>query len=164
MMKPYLLLTGSIVLAVAALAYSCSVVENNANALEDQTVTVECKFYYRAAAKGGEKDVRGERKIEFEEKKVELTVPVGDGPQPEIGHVVEPKVVKFDSFEISVTHQINSLVVNVMTKKGEQIMTQLFQFDPKLKNQFVGGHGFSGLIYVYHPEDKSELQFICKVK
>ena len=32
------------------------------------------------------------------------------------------------------------------------------------QNQFVGGHGFTGLTYSYQPESGAELQFWCEAK
>lgn len=32
------------------------------------------------------------------------------------------------------------------------------------QNQFVGGHGFTGLTYSYQPESGAELQFWCEVE
>lgn len=41
--------------------------------------------------------------------------------------------------------------------------SQLYQFHPDSgpQNQFVGGHGFTGLTYSYHPTSQAELQFWC---
>jgi hypothetical protein len=41
--------------------------------------------------------------------------------------------------------------------------SQLYQFplDSGPVNQFTGGHGFTGLNYVYHPSSNAELQFWC---
>lgn len=40
----------------------------------------------------------------------------------------------------------------------------LFQFEPDRgpQNQFVGGHGFTGLNYSYHPTSGAEMQFWCE--
>lgn len=45
------------------------------------------------------------------------------------------------------------------------ILSQLYQLpqDAGPVNQFVGGHGFTGLNYVYHPTSTAELQFWCAV-
>jgi hypothetical protein len=42
----------------------------------------------------------------------------------------------------------------------------LYQLDQSkgLVNQFIGGHGFTGLNYVFHPNAESELQFFCDVR
>ncbi|MFN2187228.1 MAG: hypothetical protein ACK2T3_00515 [Candidatus Promineifilaceae bacterium] len=43
---------------------------------------------------------------------------------------------------------------------------QLYQLsqDSGPDNQFKGGHGFTGLNYVYHPDSSSELQFWCQAE
>lgn len=43
--------------------------------------------------------------------------------------------------------------------------TTLFQLeiDSGPQNQFVGGHGFTGLNYSYHPDSQAELQYWCAV-
>ena len=52
-----------------------------------------------------------------------------------------------------------------LTAVGEtaELQTQLYQLqqDAGPQNQFVGGHGFTGLNYVYHPASGAELQFWC---
>ena len=47
-----------------------------------------------------------------------------------------------------------------------EIVSQLYQLplSEAVHNQFVGDHGFSGLIYVYHPVSRAELQFTCKAR
>jgi hypothetical protein len=57
-----------------------------------------------------------------------------------------------------------ALVISVTAKdSGDQILRQLYQIDRAkgLHNQFVGGHGFTGLVYAYHPTSGAELQFFC---
>jgi hypothetical protein len=47
--------------------------------------------------------------------------------------------------------------------RTDRLMSVLFQL-PQAgapANQFVGGHGFTGLHYVYHPSSGAELQFWC---
>ena len=50
--------------------------------------------------------------------------------------------------------------------KGDQdpIAQGKYQFDDidPPSNQFVGDHGFTGLIYVMHPQTEAELQYFCK--
>ena len=43
---------------------------------------------------------------------------------------------------------------------------QLYQLplDSGPSNQFVGGHGFTGLNYSYHPDSSAELQFWCEAR
>lgn len=49
---------------------------------------------------------------------------------------------------------------------GGDITRQLYQFDRQnpVENQFVGGHGFTGLNYVFQPGSPAEMQFFCSVQ
>ena len=44
--------------------------------------------------------------------------------------------------------------------------SQLYQLplESGPSNQFVGGHGFTGLNYSYHPDSAAELQFWCEAQ
>jgi hypothetical protein len=58
-----------------------------------------------------------------------------------------------------------SLVVSVIaTDMERQVTQQLYQFlpDEGPHNQFAGGHGFTGLAYLYHPLSAAELQYFCQ--
>jgi hypothetical protein len=48
-------------------------------------------------------------------------------------------------------------------REATELQTQLYQLQQETgpQNQFVGGHGFTGLNYVYHPSSGAELQFWC---
>ena len=50
------------------------------------------------------------------------------------------------------------------TSIKDELTSQLYQFplESGPQNQFVGGHGFTGLSYVYHPVSGAELQFWCE--
>ncbi len=56
-------------------------------------------------------------------------------------------------------------VVIVDQETGAEISRQLYQFDPENfpENQFIGGHGFTGLNYVFHPGSSAEMQYFCRV-
>jgi hypothetical protein len=61
----------------------------------------------------------------------------------------------------------HALQIRVTTADGDhELVSQLFQFlqDEPVRNQFSGDHGFSGLSYVYHPANGSELQYSCRIK
>lgn len=49
---------------------------------------------------------------------------------------------------------------------GQQLSGQLYQMDRQqgTQNQFQGGHGFTGLAYIYHPDTGAELQYFCEVQ
>ena len=58
-----------------------------------------------------------------------------------------------------------SLVTTVYASDtGAEVVRQLYQLDLQegLSNQFLGGHGFTGLSYVYHPVSGAELQYFCE--
>lgn len=50
--------------------------------------------------------------------------------------------------------------------RSDRLISQLYQLplDSGPQNQFVGGHGFTGLNYVYHPISGAELQFWCQAE
>lgn len=45
-----------------------------------------------------------------------------------------------------------------------RLMSSLFQFEPGKppSNQFQGGHGFTGLVYLTHPTEGGDYQLVCK--
>ena len=51
-------------------------------------------------------------------------------------------------------------------ESGDEITRQLYQFNPNnpVENQFIGGHGFTGLNYVFQLESPDEMQFFCSIK
>jgi len=80
------------------------------------------------------------------------------------------EVVEFENLVFTAQHlddqfEGRSLVLSV-TATGNQVMRQLYQIDGEkgLSNQFQGGHGFTGLGYVYHPTSPAELQYFCQAR
>lgn len=56
----------------------------------------------------------------------------------------------------------NSLVAFVTPPGSEERLgAQLYQFGEGPVSNFAGDHGFTGLVYQYHPESGSELQYWC---
>lgn len=57
-----------------------------------------------------------------------------------------------------------SITVTDLTT-GAELTRGLYQFDPQagLRDQFIGGHGFTGLAYVFHPASGSEMQYFCGI-
>jgi hypothetical protein len=108
--------------------------------------TVSCEVYYRPAAGAALEGTNlalstagDQGSLEFEDMGFEATFlsDAGEG-------------------------QSLSIVVTDSTA-GAELTRGLYQFDSQqgLANQFVGGHGFTGLAYVYHPSSTSELQYFC---
>jgi len=57
-----------------------------------------------------------------------------------------------------------ALALRVTPVGSDQPLTaQLYQFAPGVapQNEFLGGHGFTGLGYAYHPASGAELQYWC---
>ena len=48
--------------------------------------------------------------------------------------------------------------------ESEPLSQNKYQFDSEKspENQFLGGQGFTGLVYVNHPQTEAELQFFCE--
>lgn len=59
-------------------------------------------------------------------------------------------------------HEGRAFHLSAHTETG-YIFQSLYQFDSRKlpKNQFVGEHGFTGLIYLTHPEHGGDYQVIC---
>ena len=82
------------------------------------------------------------------------------------------KTVTFDDLEFKARywgdqfegHSLQISVTDPVT--GDEVITQLYQLDREqgLVNQFIGGHGFTGLVYVYHPASPAELQYFCAAR
>jgi hypothetical protein len=118
------------------------------------SVNVTCHFAYRTST----------QVAKMKEQEIKVVIPVSDEGIDEIARIREPQKADFASVRVEVTHQTGSLIVRVYDKQTQRIIvSNLFQFGTDLSNQFHGGHGFTGLNYVYHPKDDSELQFWCSV-
>ena len=52
------------------------------------------------------------------------------------------------------------------TTESEPLVTQLYQLPEGAwpEDQFVGGHGFTGLTYAYDPVSRAELQYWCSTE
>ena len=86
--------------------------------------------------------------------------------------------VRFNEMSVRIRYfddGFESPAFNVITKstgKKEDISARLYQFqrtsdEPRApakrpENEFVGGHGFTGLAYEFDPDSKAELQFWCE--
>lgn len=76
---------------------------------------------------------------------------------------------EFDDMRIEATFlsdagEGKSLSIVVTDPNTDAELTRgLYQLDPQagLRDQFVGGHGFTGLAYVFHPSGDSEIQYFC---
>lgn len=134
--------------AVAALVLSGCGEEQSAGAGTPPDITVACRVFARPNVE-----------TSIEERKTIRSGPEGDDQSVEIGGFRFRNLFSADEFEGT------SLIVYVYPKgKRKAIIHSLYQFDSSKPpaNQFPGGHGFTGLIYVNHPDTGAELQFFCK--
>ena len=70
---------------------------------------------------------------------------------------------RYDLFE----YESTTFIIDVLQSGEEAYLTRsLYQLSKErpLENPFIGGHGFTGLTYVQHPQTRAELQFYCSAK
>jgi len=115
-------------------------------------IEIECHFFYRASTQ----TATGENKV------VSITVPFLEGDVPEIALDISEKA-EFEDLSCGLSASYNALSVT-FSAAGRTTSSMLFQFAEVPENGMAGGHGFSGLHYVYHPESEAELQFWARVK
>ena len=84
----------------------------------------------------------------------------------------ERQAVSYDSLSFEGvfqddTYEGRALSINITApQKSSKITSQLYQFDSlnPPENQFIGGHGFTGLVYVFDPESSAEMQYFCSYR
>jgi hypothetical protein len=123
----------------------------SASVQEEALPAIDCTVFYRPAATAAGQAKSQERIVSLAKGGDQETVNVGDLSWR--ARYVE------DAFEGL------SLLVSVQSREtGGQLMQHLYQFLPEgePRNQFAGGHGFTGLTYVYPPASSAELQYFCR--
>lgn len=112
-------------------------------------LTIECQVFYRTAA--------GER---FDESIV--TLGTDNGAQS----LDYDQLAFVAQFYDDAGEGPSLSIATTDRDTGREIARQLCQIDRSkgLANQFIGGHGFTGLQYVFHPTSTAELQYFCQAK
>jgi hypothetical protein len=94
-------------------------------------------------------------------RELSMVVERGDGPTP------QPERIEFDALALEVTFQGDApegrnVAIVISTAGGEPLVRDLYQYTDgtELTAAFAGGHGFTGLKYVYH--EQSSLQVWCE--
>lgn len=138
-----------LLVAVVVLVVACRPLPEGAGAGSAAPASVECQVFYRASMGAS-----------FAESSVTLAAGGDRG-------VVEHDALRFDAQYRADEYEGHALSISVSDQdSGEELVRQLYQIDRAkgLVNQFVGGHGFTGLIYVYHPGSPAEMQYFCLVR
>ena len=135
-----------LLLGVVLLLAACRPSPEGAGGRSADPFSVECQVFYRAS---------------MAESFAESTVTLAQGGDHQ---VVEHDGLRFDAEYWDDPYEGQSLSISVTDlDTGEELVRQLYQIvrAKGLVNQFVGGHGFTGLIYVYHPSSTAEVQYFC---
>ena len=129
---------------------ACATQESASEAAPSNGNTIVCEVFYRSAAGTG----------------LEAAAPI----QFTAGNDQQKR--NFESMALKAHFQddeyegraLSIAVTNL--ENGAEITRQLYQFDLQnpVENQFVGGHGFTGLNYVFQPDSTAEMQYFCSLK
>ena len=127
-----------LLVAVGVLLVACRPSPEGSGAGSAAPVSVECQVFYRVTL-------------------------AADGDRGAVEH----DDLRFDAQYRADEYEGHSLSISVSDQdSGDELVRQLYQIDRAkgLVNQFVGGHGFTGLVYVYHPGTPAEMQYFCLVR
>jgi len=142
---PYLLL-----LVMVALV-SCTLIRSeDAGLTSGSTYTFSCEVFYRSSAGG----------------------PLEAAPVDPLTEHDDQSVIDFEYLAFEARYQVDAfegraLYISVVDlDTGSEVSRQLYQFDSQNPpgNHFIGGHGFTGPNYVYHPNSPAEMQYFCSVQ
>jgi len=137
-----------VVVIILYLVAGCRLPPGQANRpAEPVSVRIDCTLFYRPApAESGQEEM------------VSLAAN-GDAES------VTFEAIEFKAQYLDDPFEGRSLIVSThTTAAGQQLTNQLYQLEraEPPRNQFLGGHGFTGLAYVYHPDLPAELQYFCQ--
>ena len=116
-----------------------------------EEVEVEFNFFYRSTPQS-----------KSEAKRFALKVPIVEGDVLDIPLGITGKA-EFKGMFGTVIIGYNSIKIQFLGTKG-LISETLFQIDNAPTNTFSGGHGFTGLHYVYDTISGAQIQFFAKVQ
>ena len=97
---------------------------------------------------------------------IHLDIIIPDGSVPEIGLPRDEVRAMHRDFIVSMSNDRGSVWLDIIdVKTNKQLQRFLWQFWDVPANTFQSsGQGFTGLIYINHPETRAELQIICEAK
>ena len=136
------------VLGMLAGIVACTPADTDTNGEAAVPIRIECQAFYRSS----------------------VTESLGEGTTAILDTDGDLEAIRFEDMVVNARYQDEafegrSLFVTVVDREtGDQIAGHLYQMerDQKIGNPFLGGHGFTGLAYVYHPTSQAELQYFCQ--
>ena len=136
---------GSLMCAMMLIG-GCSNTSSEKASVPDQ---VDCHIFYRASMG-----------MAFSESTLELTPSVSSEVTAGENFTVAGRYLQDPGEGPAVTLTV------VDASSGTEIVRHLYQIDREhgLRNQFIGGHGFTGLAYVFEPGSTGELQYYCEAR
>jgi hypothetical protein len=142
-----LLLSTGLLIAIAVLGLGCGPSREVPGGQPETPMSIDCHVFYRNSP--------GES---LRESNVMLN-------ESQTQEVVQLDDLVFSAQFLIDQGEGRSLSISVTDPStGDEIVRQLYQIDPEkgLSNQFIGGHGFTGLVYVYRPDTPAEMQYFCE--
>ena len=122
----------------------------SAEASAPKAETISCTAAYRATVEQG---IEREEAISFSNTDAEQSIAFAD-------------MVFHAAYSAGEADNERDLRVWVTDANDVLLQSTLYQLpiDSGPQNQFVGGHGFTGLNYSYQPDSGAELQYWCEVE
>lgn len=116
---------------------------------------VECQFFFRQSNELMAGDDPEDPKFQFQERVVRVTP--DESASETLGALT--LAVAYDVPE----QEVPTVGVSV-TASDTRLVSWLYQLGGGVQNQFVGDHGFTGLVYLTHPTEGGDYQLICKAE
>ena len=117
---------------------------------------VACTFFFRESNEVREGENPDDPKFQFQEHT--LSVAQNEDDSTTLGKL--SLSVRYD-----VSLEEGASVGIAASTAERQLVAWLYQLDERgVANQFKGDHGFTGLVYLTHPQDGGDYQLICKAR
>ena len=151
MLEDRLRLSIQLLAALVALLCGCS----DSASQSSLPTAVQCKLFWRASTTVGPGESPMDPKFQLQERALR----VGRGEQASAA-IAD---IKLDVHYFSDAFEGSSVSV-AAAFDGKPSVSWLYQLtsDPLPRNQFAGGHGFTGLVYLVHPTKAGAYQFLCE--
>jgi hypothetical protein len=129
--------------------------DDDVDAFDEGKTRLLCELSYRESNTVGPGETGMEPKFEFKTKRVEIG-------SEESGSATLGSVT-LEATYVDSPEDVPSFAITL--RAGDtRLFHNLYQFDRAAppRNQFVGDHGFTGLVYVASPLDSGDYQYVCK--